>query len=475
MPATGCVRRRVAILAAGVAALAWSPTLRADLADPGPYAAGFRTVTVTRQPGLGSGTFTALLYYPAAVPGSGAPFNPAGAPYPVVSFGHGFLQATTQYDNLMAHLATHGYFVIASNSEGSLFPSHQNFANDLRSCLGFMEAENVSPASAYFQRVNTSAMGLSGHSMGAGASILAAAADTRVRALLPLAPAETNPSAVAATPQVSVPTMYIVGTQDTIVPTASNAQPMYDATQTPRRLEQIVGGFHCGFTDAGSIGCDSGSITRDAQQVFVKRLMAEFFALTLKQDQTVWRRTWGPESAGTPGLTRTGSPRATLAPPDQTVTAPPGTPTPFTVTLTNTGAVPVAFTLLSEDAEWPIAASPPVTPALSPGAAISVTFTVTPPAGPAASRVALVSARNNLDSSTRAFATVTINRPPPPAGCAGDFNSDNAVNTADLAFFLGAFGNPANPPGSGADLNADGAVNTADLAVFLGLFGQACP
>ncbi|MFM9956593.1 MAG: chlorophyllase/cutinase-like alpha/beta fold protein [Phycisphaerales bacterium] len=447
----------------------------ADFANPGPHQPGFRTVTVARQPGLGSGTFTALLYYPATSVGSNAPFDASAAPYPVVSFGHGFFQATTQYDNLLAHLATHGYFVIASNSEGGLFPSHQNFANDIRSCLGFMESENAAPASPYFQRVNTSALGLSGHSMGGGASMLAAAVDARVRALIPLAPADTNPSSIAAAPQIDIPTMYIVGTQDTIVPTGPNAQVMYDNTPAPRRLEQVIGGFHCGFTDASTFGCDSGAVTREAQQVFVKRLMAEFFALTLKGDQSTWRRSWGPESASVTGLTRAGSPRASLTPAAQSITAPANTPAAATLTLTNDGTVPVPFTLLSEDATWPITPSPLTTPLLAPGASTGVSFTVTAPPGPASSQTALVSARNTLDNSTRAYASITFNRPPPPpGGCPADLDNNAQINVADLTLFLGLFGTPVTPPGGPGDINADGQVNVADLTLFLGVFGTPC-
>ncbi len=375
----------------------------------------------------------------------------------------------------MAHLATHGYFVIASNSEGGLFPSHQNFANDIRSCLGFMEAENAAPASPYFNRVNTGAMGLSGHSMGGGASMLAAAADARVKALVPLAPADTNPSSIAVAPQIDIPTMYIVGTQDTIVPTGPNAQVMYDATPAPCRLEQVIGGFHCGFTDASTFGCDSGAVTREAQQVFVKRLMAEFFALTLKGEQSVWRRTWGPESSSVAGLSRAGRPRAELTPAAQTLTAPPNVPTSATLTLTNANPVPVAFELFSEDAAWPIVPSPSLTPVLAPGASASVSFTVTPPPGPAASQTALVSARNAADHSTRAYASVTFNRPaPPPPACPADLNADTIVNVSDLTLFLSIFGTSVAAGGPG-DLNADGLVNVSDLTLLLDVFGTACP
>jgi hypothetical protein len=214
-------------------------------------------------------------------------------------------------------------------------------------------------------------------------------------------------------------------------------------------------------------------VSREAQQLFVKRLMAEFFALTLKGDQTVWRRTWGPESVSAAGITRAGSARAELSPGNQSVEAPANTPSAATLTLTNTGSVPVSFSLLSEDVTWPITPSPTTTAAIAPGASVSVSFTVTAPSGPAASQTALVSARNALDISTRVYASVTFNRPVPPPLCPADLNADGVVNVSDLTLFLGVFGAVVTPSGPG-DLNGDGQVNVADLTLFLGAFGTAC-
>ena len=73
---------------------------------------------------------------------------------------------------------THGYFVIASDSEGGLLPNHQNFADDIKRCLTYLEQENANTTSVLFAQVATAKFGASGHSMGGGASILAAAQDT---------------------------------------------------------------------------------------------------------------------------------------------------------------------------------------------------------------------------------------------------------------------------------------------------------
>jgi dienelactone hydrolase len=139
----------------------------------------------------------ARLYYPATLSGQDAPFDPAGGPYPVIAFGHGFLQEIFRYLGTFEHLASHGFFVIAPNSETGFFPSHQALADDLNSGLAYVVERNGDAASPYFGHVAVDRLGLSGHSMGGGASILAAAGNAEIDALINMAAAETNPSAMS--------------------------------------------------------------------------------------------------------------------------------------------------------------------------------------------------------------------------------------------------------------------------------------
>ncbi|MFO0873594.1 MAG: dienelactone hydrolase family protein [Phycisphaerales bacterium] len=275
---------RSSFVAAIVAAALVSSAL-ADLSQPGPFLAGTRTVTVPRPNGT---TFNATLYYPATSAANNAPFDASGAPYPGITFGHGFVQPVSQYASTMKHLASYGFLVIASQSEGSLFPSHASFANDMRSCLDWLEAQNVDPASPYLGAVETTRFGASGHSMGGGCAILATKDDPRIDAVAPLAAADTNPSAIAAMLDVEVPSRLIAGSQDGIVATATSSALMYANADAPKQLQVIQGGFHCGFTDADFLFCDSGSITRAAQLAITRRLLTEFFLLHLKGDQSPW-------------------------------------------------------------------------------------------------------------------------------------------------------------------------------------------
>jgi hypothetical protein len=119
----------VALLWPGAAGGDRAAARPASLSEPGPFAAGWRQVTVQRPAG---GQFPALLFYPAMAQGEGAPYDGSGAPYPAISFGHGYLQPPTRYQSTLEHLATWGYFVIATKSGLELFPDHEEYAADLR-------------------------------------------------------------------------------------------------------------------------------------------------------------------------------------------------------------------------------------------------------------------------------------------------------------------------------------------------------
>ena len=275
-----------------------STAVPADLADPGPFSAGWQIVTIPRPDGQ---TFTSQLYYPATTAGNGTPYDGSGAPYPAVTFGHGFMVPPKFYRSTLEHLASHGYLVVVPESYMTfLFPSHQGFGEDFRYSLDFLESENANPASWLFGQVDTAHFGMAGHSMGGGSSILAAAADSRVRALITLAAAETIPSAIAQMPNISAPVRLITGDQDGIVNWQNNTQAMYNAGRPPRQLLLILGGCHCGFLDSNIPFCDSGSLPRSEQLEITRREMVTFFDLYLKPDSGLWQEVWGPEQADDP-------------------------------------------------------------------------------------------------------------------------------------------------------------------------------
>ncbi|MBN1136187.1 MAG: dienelactone hydrolase family protein [Anaerolineae bacterium] len=391
------------LLPGGGASAGGCPLL--DPADPGPYQPGWQQVTIARPD---DSTFTALLFYPAASPGQGAPYDGGGAPYPAISFGHGWLITPPHYQSTLGHLATWGYLVVATESYTNLFPNHQLYADDMRHCLTYLEVENADAGSWLYQQVDVAHLGLSGHSMGGGASVLAAAADPRVRAVVTLAAAETNPSAIAAVAGVAVPVRLVGASDDAIAPVASHTGPIYDNANPPRQLPLVEGGWHCGFMDYDIFGCDSGPLDRAAQLAITRRLLTETFNLYLKGDQSLWRPVWGPERDADPLVAVQADSGIGLAPASQVGAGMRGSTAAYNLTLTNAKPQADSYTLFAEDNAWVVTFPVSHTATLAPGESLDLPVEVHVPAAPASGEdTALVSVRSDRDGGTRQYAMVT--------------------------------------------------------------------
>jgi dienelactone hydrolase len=433
-----------------IAASTWAT----DYGLPGPFSAGQRSVTVSRANGS---TFTAQLLYPASAAGSNQPFHPQAGPAPAISFGHGFLQTTSRYLSTLQHLASHGFIVIASDSETSLFPSHGNFASDLSRCLTYLEQQNAAAGSFLAGKVDIAAFGISGHSMGGGASLLAAGTDLRIRAIAVEAPAETNPSAVAASASLAAPALLIVGDADTIVPTASHGQLMYNAIRTPRQVANIRGGYHCGFIDSAGIGCDSSSLARADQLLTTRRLLTSWFSLYLKDSPSPWRVIWGPDAPIDTRVTQTVDPRMTLTPRTSSEIVPAAGTARFALQLRNTDESPLDVDLVVEGAAlgWSATVTPTNVRGLAAGSVVAVSLDVAAPASGVAELVLL--AQNAADGGTAAWASLAL-----AVACPADFNLDGGVDGADIEAFFAAWTNGE----AGADVNADGGIDGGDVETF---------
>ena len=334
-------------------------------ADPGPHQAGWRRVQVAPSAGP---AFSALVYYPALAAGEGAALDSSAGPYGAVAFGHGFFQEPIRYAGLLAHLATWGLVVIATESQAGLAPDHGQFAADLSATLTYLEEASADGSSWLREAVRVDRFGASGHSMGGGASILATAADRRIRALANMAAAETRPSALEAMREVAVPVQLIVGSEDGIVAPAST-QRLYEAARPPRLFTTLIGGYHCGFeTDPFPIGCDRGSLPAAEQLALSRHLLTAFFLLYLGDDGD-WDAVWGGPPGGDPRLRQTGEPGAR---PTETVGAP-GTPTtgPTAATspATASAPTPTATTTVTATEAATATAPPSATAAATTGTA----------------------------------------------------------------------------------------------------------
>ncbi|GHJ47945.1 hypothetical protein Cs7R123_52870 [Catellatospora sp. TT07R-123] len=271
-----------------------APAAAADTSVPGSYAVGYVDASVSAS----GRSFSARIYYPAAAAGQNAAV--AAGRFPAIAFGHGFLQAVSKYYGTMSHLASWGFVVAAPTSQGGLFPSHGAFADDLNAQLTWLVAQDTTAGSRFNAHIVTNRLGLSGHSMGAGASVLAASRNPAVTTVANLAAAETNPSAATAAASVAAPMLLVAGSSDTIAPPADNQRKIYNGKAAPKQLRTITGGFHCGFMDSTSSFCDSGSITRAVQLSLTRRLLTDWFRYYLAGDTGSYDAVWGTAAHNDP-------------------------------------------------------------------------------------------------------------------------------------------------------------------------------
>ena len=128
--------------------------------------------------------------------------------------------------------------------------------------------------------------------MGGGCSFLAAENNLMITTMVSFASANTNPSSITASQQVSVPTLLFSGTNDCVTPPSQHQNIMYDSTAAAFKTQvNITGGGHCFFANSnfnctfGENTCSpSPTITRAEQQSVTNNFLKLWLAYFLKND-----------------------------------------------------------------------------------------------------------------------------------------------------------------------------------------------
>lgn len=169
-----------------------------------------------------------------------------GAGLPAVAFGHGWLQPPTRYQRLLRHLASWGIVVAAPATQLGPLASHRLLAADLRTALDVCTQVGLGDGAI---SVDPNRLALAGHGVGAGCAVLAAAADSRVRAVATLAAAQTRPFATDAATACTMPSLHLAGGQDLVAPPTGNAELIAKAWAGPTQLRTLPKATHLGFAE----------------------------------------------------------------------------------------------------------------------------------------------------------------------------------------------------------------------------------
>jgi len=263
---------------------------------------GHSTITFndpTRTGGFGSGggagrQIQCEIYYPGTTAGDNVPV--ANGTFPIIVFGHGFFMSWDAYTNIWEHYVDAGYILVFPRTEGSLSPTHAEFGMDLIVCGEKMQLLASDIASPFYNKWNGKSA-VMGHSMGGGATFLAAGSSNPFDAVVGLAPAETTPSAITSAAAITLPTIIFSGTADAVTPPADHHIPIYNAIPNSicKQFIAITGGAHCYFANSNA-ACDFGeassggtiTITRADQHDILFDLLDPWLSFYLKGICTDW-------------------------------------------------------------------------------------------------------------------------------------------------------------------------------------------
>ncbi|MBD3170717.1 MAG: T9SS type A sorting domain-containing protein [candidate division Zixibacteria bacterium] len=255
---------------------------------------GHRTVTYT-DPDRNNREILTELYYPADTGGENVPVaDPGPDGFPVISFGHGFLMVWSAYENIWSAVVPNGYIMAFPRTEGDLSPDHLALGLDLAFLIEKLQAEGANPASPFYNKVGTTSA-VMGHSMGGGASYLAAESKPDITTIATLAAAETNPSAIQAAANIDMPSLMFAGDDDCVTPPEDHQIPIHNALASDcKTLLEIYGASHCQFANynfncsLGEIFCPSPDLNRQQQHDIVNQYLLPYLDYRLKGSGDSW-------------------------------------------------------------------------------------------------------------------------------------------------------------------------------------------
>jgi predicted dienelactone hydrolase len=251
------------------------PLTSKELLDPGPYASGtlrLRLVDANRPtdpnggyPGAPNRTLETQVWYPTEPETAGARKTavptraPAGGPFPLIVYSHGFMSFGSEGVYLAEHLATHGYVVACPDFPltclwapgGPKIEDVVNQPGDVSFLIDTFLAFHQDPASPFYGLVDGSRVGVTGLSLGGMTTSLVTyhpyLRDPRISAAATLAGPGSMFNEVFYRNSQS-PLLALFGDIDAMVDYETNAPVTREMAGPRATLVKIRGASHTGFS-----------------------------------------------------------------------------------------------------------------------------------------------------------------------------------------------------------------------------------
>jgi predicted dienelactone hydrolase len=182
-----------------------APTNSSIEALRGPYAVSSLSVSSLSVTGFGGGT----IYYPTST---------ADGTFGAIAVSPGFTAYESSIAWLGPRLASQGFVVFTIDTKTTL-DQPDSRGDQLLAALDYLTGR-----SAVRSRVDSSRLGVMGHSMGGGGTLEASKKRPSLRAAVPLTPWNLDKT----WPEVRTPTLIFGADGDTIAPVSTHAKPLYN-------------------------------------------------------------------------------------------------------------------------------------------------------------------------------------------------------------------------------------------------------
>lgn len=181
-----------------------APTPASIEASRGPYAVSETSVSSLLVTGFGGGT----IYYPT---------SRADGTFGAVAISPGFTAYQSSIAWLGPRLASQGFVVFTIDTNTTL-DQPDSRGRQLLAALDYLTQR-----SSVRDRIDSSRLGVAGHSMGGGGTLEAAKSRPSLQAAIPL----TGWNLDSTWPELRTPTLVIGADGDTIAPVSSHSEPFY--------------------------------------------------------------------------------------------------------------------------------------------------------------------------------------------------------------------------------------------------------
>jgi pimeloyl-ACP methyl ester carboxylesterase len=220
------------------------------------------------------------------------------APHPLVVLSPGFTLDRKQFTHYGTRLASYGLVTVLQKS--SKETNHAQYRDDTITLLDWLATPTGTGAMRVSGRVDLTRLGLAGHSLGGKISILVAAQDARVKALLGIDPVDAGgmPAAAPEIGKIKLPTgIPLAFLGETIsksggmpcAPASGNFEVLYGKAGAPAFALTLVDAAHNDFVDnfAGCFTCGfcpGGTAPKTRTNQLAVKYAAAYFLWALAGD-----------------------------------------------------------------------------------------------------------------------------------------------------------------------------------------------